>query len=272
VALAVVLSAYAIWYWDYSEVSRIVADFLRVLVITAAILLSISLGLRLAGSVSGEREQGTLESLIAMPEYRRDILTAKWVGAWFRVRIYAICFALALLLFAFMGAARPAPCLFMVFVVFVHTLFVGNLGLYLSLACRTTARASTFFLLILLLIVASTWGAKELLPIQEPAATEISSMRADFDDDHQLTAGLRALNPLLAWWHLLERAPSNFSREPENPFVNVPNNRPANSAENSRRQIQDGAALFWGTMLYLAAAGILWLIADRRIRKNPMNA
>ncbi len=232
------------------------------------------LGLRLAGSVTRERERQTLEALLTIPEFRRDVLQAKWVGAWLRTRVYGAGLVLALLLCALTGTSGVSPCFFALMVVLVHATFAANLGLYLSLVCRTTARASISFALIFLFLIAGSWAALELLPGDDKVEMVVLNdtlgpMQATFDDDSQLRAGVRALNPLLTWWHLLDRDPSNQIQS-ESEFEQRRESRAGHrhSADYYRRQFQEGMALLWGTMIYLAAAGILWLLADRRFRRQ----
>jgi len=95
----VVLGVFA-FYLDHFANEKIVAHWfvtiLRGLLAVCAIYLMLGVGLNLAGSVSREREQQTLDSLLSMPISRLEILRAKWFGAFYRQRRALIVVGLAL--------------------------------------------------------------------------------------------------------------------------------------------------------------------------------
>src|SRR5262249_23326318 len=69
--------------WNQTRIFETTSLFLSILVISSVILL-MGLAFRLARTVSREREQRTLESLLTMPMDRREMLTAKWLGCLLR--------------------------------------------------------------------------------------------------------------------------------------------------------------------------------------------
>src|SRR5476651_1759904 len=120
--------------------------------IAASVGLVLGTGFRLAGSVSREREQQTLESLLTIPLSRAELLTAKWIGGVLRTRRF-------LMASAFMGLATcliaELPVLVWILLpatILLHTIFAANLGLFFSVICRSTTRANVCFALVLLIL------------------------------------------------------------------------------------------------------------------------
>src|SRR5262249_46803625 len=91
IALASFLPALSIAYaymqdhsWNSLEMA--VNKWVRAVGTLVASLVLLGVGLRAAGSVSGERERQTLDSLLTSPLLSQDILLAKWLGSIWSVR------------------------------------------------------------------------------------------------------------------------------------------------------------------------------------------
>ncbi|MFL5340708.1 MAG: ABC transporter permease, partial [Gemmataceae bacterium] len=236
-----------------------VAVYLRGLAVLTGFFLMVGLGVRLIGTISREREQRTLESLLTIPGRRRTILSAKWVGAWLRTGRYSIGLAVALVLCAVVKAASVPLCLLTLLVILVHSLFAASLSLYLSTLCRSTARAYFGLALVITLLFAGTWAVTVLVwggtplsafsPTSTMTARTVSTLNQagpGAEDETALT--VRALNPLLTWWRFLDYHP-------------LPN--------RLWRDAEMHAQLF-ATAVYAAAAGILWTMAHNRFRREAV--
>ncbi|MFL5340706.1 MAG: ABC transporter permease [Gemmataceae bacterium] len=264
---ALILAGYAVFLGPRDDFREAVAHGLRILVVIAGILLVFGLGLRLAGSISRERERQTLESLTTIPAGRGAILGAKWLAAWLRMRRYVagLLFAAALALYG--GRVAVLPCLMLLVAVAVHGTFAATLGLYLSLVCRTTARAYITLFVILVSTVAGSWLVSALVATNEGDrerdqflyARELGiDLRPEDagkpDWFEQLTLGTvaDAVNPVRTWWHLMNQRPAA--------------NAPVPYGDSTAELSQAGYTL--GVLVYLSASLALWLLALRRFRRE----
>ena len=122
----------------------------QVVTAPATFVLMALLAVRAASSVAAERERDTLTALLVLPVERRTILWAKWSAPlrWSRYAVAAVvaveaCVQLVGGLTEFAGLAVVAQ-------VVTALLLANTLGLWLSVACRTTTRAVAWTLLSLL--------------------------------------------------------------------------------------------------------------------------
>lgn len=93
-------------------------------------------------TVAGEREQATLTFLLSIPDERREILFAKWLGPWWRNwPILAICY-LGVLLGLGSGICDWQGTLFLIVAPWPMLLMLGGLALWLSVLCRRVLYAN----------------------------------------------------------------------------------------------------------------------------------
>jgi ABC-type transport system involved in multi-copper enzyme maturation permease subunit len=137
-------------------------------------LLCFLTALSAAGRVSREREQQTLDSLLTIPEESSSILFAKWLGAILSVRQAWWCLA-AVWGWGLVTAGLHLLALPLVVLAWaVYTAFAASLGLFFSVICRTTLRATLATGLTLLVLVVglgilgnnsrallTSWGLRE---------------------------------------------------------------------------------------------------------------
>jgi ABC-type transport system involved in multi-copper enzyme maturation permease subunit len=125
---------------------------LRMFVTGTILGLAPVVGLRAAGSVTKERQQQTLLSLLTIPESRNRILVAKWLAPLMGVRWWLLALAIAIVLAVFTGGVHPfgaiAACCYLVG--FVP--FANSLGLWLSLRCTSSLRAVTIFFAVMAIL------------------------------------------------------------------------------------------------------------------------
>ncbi len=175
-----------------SEVmSGAVNPVIRVLSVGLAGLWCLGVAFRTAGSICREREQRTLESLLLLPVEREEILQAKWLGSLLRWRQLGYVLAALWLVGLVTGALHPWAVLLLVGSSVAYLAFLASLGLWLSLASRTTLWANLSMALVLLLLFTSSW-----LGITSDWASSYPSGESDW---------LRSLsevgfNPIHTWW------------------------------------------------------------------------
>jgi ABC-type Na+ efflux pump permease subunit len=124
----------------------VVGSWARVVGALVACLLLVGVAVRAAGSISGERERQTLDSLLTCPLRASGILFAKWLGsitsvAWGWLWLAAVWFVGVV-----KGDLAPIslPLLFLAW--FIYAAFLSILGLWFSLTCKTSLRAIMYTL------------------------------------------------------------------------------------------------------------------------------
>ncbi len=153
----------------------------------------VCVALRAAASVSREREQQTLLGLLTLPVDRATLLEAKSLGTILRYRHFGYVLAGVLTLGVLTGALHPLALPLLLLAGAAHVLFLANLGVWLSLACRKTLSAQVSMMLVLLLLLV---GWLVLL-----AYSQLLGVRPD-------QMGWRGrfiewgLNPAGTWWYL----------------------------------------------------------------------
>jgi ABC-type transport system involved in multi-copper enzyme maturation permease subunit len=105
-------------------------------------LLLLAVAARAAGSVSGERDRGTLDSLLASPLSDNEILFAKWAGSILGLR-RGLLWLGAVWLLAVLGGGMSVATVLLVFTAWcVYAAAFAWLGLWVSAVSRTTLRAT----------------------------------------------------------------------------------------------------------------------------------
>ncbi len=120
-------------------------------------LLLVGVGLRAAGSVGGERDRQTLEGLLATPLGDREILRAKWWGAFAGGRKLWWFLAVVWLAGLVSGGLHPAALVAVAGGWCVLAAFLASAGLWLSLNCKTTGRATALMLLLMVALAIGPW-------------------------------------------------------------------------------------------------------------------
>jgi ABC-type transport system involved in multi-copper enzyme maturation permease subunit len=110
-----------------------------------------------ASSVTREREWETLESLLSTPLERHSILFAKWLGSLWGVRQLWWWLGGVWLIGVLTGGLNvlAVPLLLLAWTVFA--VFVASLGVFLSIVCPTSQRATIAVLLICALLGVAPW-------------------------------------------------------------------------------------------------------------------
>jgi hypothetical protein len=111
-------------------------------------------GVRAAGSVSGERARQTLDGLLTTPFEANTIVFAKWLGSLFTARGPWLLLGLVWMLGLLAGAVTAKAIAGFLLVWLVYAGFMSAMGLYFSVVCRSTQRATLLTLLSTILLLA----------------------------------------------------------------------------------------------------------------------
>jgi hypothetical protein len=158
-------------------------------------------GVFAAGSVSGERERRTLDSLCVLPDGPAAVLRAKWLGSLLRVRWPAAGLAAVVLFGVLTGALGWGVLGLIPLAGACHLTAVAGLGVWTSVRAAGSARA-TFVVLAVVLVLAAVpalavdWTGPAAAGSARPAGRLLAE----------------GLSPPMAWWRLTrppdERAPA----------------------------------------------------------------
>jgi ABC-type transport system involved in multi-copper enzyme maturation permease subunit len=107
------------------------------------------IALNASGRVSRERERQTLDCLFTTALSRREILFDKWRASIRSFRLLFVGLAPLALLALLTGGIRPEQLCFWGIAVAVFVTFAAWLGLFFSVHCRSTLRASVYTFLTL---------------------------------------------------------------------------------------------------------------------------
>jgi ABC-type transport system involved in multi-copper enzyme maturation permease subunit len=107
-----------------------------------ACLLLLGVAVRAAGSITGERERQTLDSLLGSPLAADEILWGKWLGSVLCGRKIWWYLAAVWLAAVLSSGLHPLAVPLLAAAWAVYAIFLASLGLWFSLVCRTTLRAS----------------------------------------------------------------------------------------------------------------------------------
>lgn len=112
--------------------------FFPVLAITQLGIISISIPVITASSVSGEREKGTLDTLLTTTTSYFSIVFGKMMSAVIRIMIFILA-SIPLMAISFMvGGLSWAVLIEFIFHAFVFAILAGSIGVYCSSKCKKT--------------------------------------------------------------------------------------------------------------------------------------
>jgi hypothetical protein len=130
----------------------------RLLVTGGACLALLGVAVHAAGSTSGERERHTLDSLLTTPLTRSQILFAKWLGSILSVRRPGLILLVLWLVCTGIGGGRGVALLGCAVAWVVYAGCFAMVGLWFSVTCRSTRRATLWTLGTLTLLGLGHWA------------------------------------------------------------------------------------------------------------------
>ena len=148
------------WYVPYyrQELGKAMnAEFVRPVGMTVACLSFLGVAIRAAMGITGERERGTLESLLTTPFTTDAIFFSKWLGSILSVRWFWLWLGAIWGLGIITGGLdiRAVPGLVVAWL--VYAALMASLGTFFSIICRNSMRAVVWTLVTVLLLCCSCW-------------------------------------------------------------------------------------------------------------------
>ena len=181
---------------------------MRVGLMIMGVVYLLAIGMRMASCITREREQDTMLSLLTLPVRKIDILRAKWLGALFRSARPMLSVTLLFALTVISAALPVENFVLLIAAMAAHIYFAGNLGLMLSVFCRSSNRAFSFLLMSLLLLIAGSWIVSYLAEVESNRQVQTHT-RYRFGEDREnspevfeLETAKDVFNPVRVWWRL----------------------------------------------------------------------
>jgi ABC-type transport system involved in multi-copper enzyme maturation permease subunit len=143
--------------WGRDYLGREMNVWVRIVGTAVACLMLLAVAVRSAGSISGERDKQTLDTLLTSPLETKSILYAKWVGSILSVRWAWLWLGFIWLIGLASGGLNPCGLPLVVAAWFVYAGTFAAIGLWFSVVCRTTLRATLSTLLTALLVGGGHW-------------------------------------------------------------------------------------------------------------------
>jgi ABC-type transport system involved in multi-copper enzyme maturation permease subunit len=222
-------------------------------VLLAAGLWCAILALRAASGISRERDKGTLEGLLLLPVSRPELLAAKWAGPILYGRGFGYLLVVMLIVALLSGAVHPVGIVLLTMALTAHVAFLASVGVWLSLASRTTLWARVTMTMVLLIFLGISLRA--MAPDVRNGAGIQSSASAtgplpwDMLPWRQFV-GQTGANAPGSWWFLA------FTRDDYTAALNA-----GNSYFVGRLMVAEA-----GILGYALAARLLWALACYRFR------
>ena len=120
------------------EIYQSFVAFFPVLAVTQLGIISISIPVITASSVSGEREKGTLDTLLTTTTSYFSIVFGKMMSAVIRIMIFILA-SIPLMAISFMvGGLSWTILIEFIFLAFVFAILAGSIGVYCSSKCKKT--------------------------------------------------------------------------------------------------------------------------------------
>jgi ABC-type transport system involved in multi-copper enzyme maturation permease subunit len=145
--------------WDkmWSEYANDMNEWVRYASAIVGTLALLSVAARAAGSVSGERDRGTMDELLTTRLYAREIVLSKWFGCLLGTR--GLWRWVAILIFVGLvsgGIGIPGVMVTTAYWL-TYSSFFASLGLYLSVRASTSARATMSTLALATFFAGGHW-------------------------------------------------------------------------------------------------------------------
>jgi ABC-type transport system involved in multi-copper enzyme maturation permease subunit len=146
-----------LWYAQAEQLEQSVNTWVRIVGTLVACLTLLGVAVRAASGVSGEHDRQTYDSLLTAPIDSNSLLFAKWLGSVLSVRRAWLWMCLVWLLGSATGGlyAPTVPWMFLAWAVYAG--FVAVVGLWFSMTCRTTLRATVWTLLTVTALGVGHW-------------------------------------------------------------------------------------------------------------------
>jgi ABC-type transport system involved in multi-copper enzyme maturation permease subunit len=142
---------------NWRDFAESVNVWVRVVGTLVACLTLLGVAVRAASSISGERERDTWDNLLTAPVESDSILRAKWLGSVLSVRWAWLWLCLVWVLGSATGGLYGPAVPWLLLSWAVYAGFLAVLGLWFSMTCRTTLRATDWTLLTAAAVGVGHW-------------------------------------------------------------------------------------------------------------------
>lgn len=166
----VLLYEFVFDYWDFSggrgnpyyqdifdDLAENMNAFVRTIGTIVGCLLLLGVAVRAAGSIGGERDKQTLDSLLTSPLDSTTILFGKWVGSILSVRWGWLWLGTVWLLGLMTTGLNFLALPLVLGGFFIYAAFLSILGLWFSMVSKTTLRAIVWTLLTTVSLAVGHW-------------------------------------------------------------------------------------------------------------------
>jgi ABC-type transport system involved in multi-copper enzyme maturation permease subunit len=139
-----------------------------------ACLTLLAVAVRAAGCISGERDKKTFDELLTTPLGASSILFGKWIGCIFNARLAWVWLGFIWLMGAMTDGLQIAAVPLLMFAWVVYAGVFSLVGMWFSMVCKTTLRATVWTLLCTIGMGAGHWIITSMccfLPISMMAHT-----------------------------------------------------------------------------------------------------
>jgi ABC-type transport system involved in multi-copper enzyme maturation permease subunit len=131
--------------------------WVRIITMLLSCLLALAVAVRAAGSVSGERDRHTLDSLLTTPLDSSAILWAKWLGSIASARMGWVWLGLLWLVAIVLGGLHIAAVFLLIGYWLALAALFAAVGVYCSTTCRSTLRATVASVLTAVFLGGCHW-------------------------------------------------------------------------------------------------------------------
>jgi hypothetical protein len=139
------------------ELGQAMNIWVRIAGTVVAILLLLAVAVRAATSVTNERDRQTMDSLLTTPLDSTTILFGKWLGSILAVRWGWLWLGLIWCLGLVTTGLHVLALPLVVAAWLIYAAFLSNLGLWFSVACKTSLRATIWTIMTALMCFGGHW-------------------------------------------------------------------------------------------------------------------
>lgn len=142
---------------DWDQFGQATNVWARIAGMLVACLTLLAVAVRASGSISIERDKQTIDSLLTTPLTTADILWGKWLGSVASQRWGLAWVSVIWLTGIATGGMHPLVIIPLLLAWFVYAGVIGLLGLWFSLVCKTTLRATVWSVLSTIFCAIGHW-------------------------------------------------------------------------------------------------------------------
>lgn len=143
------------WFWH--DLPRRMNVWFRAAGTSVASLLLLVVAVRASTAISNERDRDTLDALLTTPMSSDAMLNAKLIGCLANLRLGWVWLGSMLLMGMMTGGIHLLAVPIFVVAWFVYALFFAMIGLFFSMVCKTSMRATVYSVLTAIMVGGGHW-------------------------------------------------------------------------------------------------------------------